>query len=169
MFVDLTPDMKEIARRQQIAADNNFEFVPQYHEQWKSGTGIYQCSFPFNFPHQEFLEFEGVHNVPFDQAYEVFPNGEKAQYGVADSVEQLKEYFKEEMEDPHRKYFLSLTPVFQDKSNAGKGGGWRWHKWGDYIGKLDPQFEYLDDEDFGEDFQYVICFHLYEVKSIPSS
>lgn len=27
-----------------------------------------------------------------------------------------------------------------------------------------PEYEYLDDEDFGDDFQYVICFHLYEIK-----
>lgn len=169
MLVNLTPNWKEIERRSAIAKEHNFEHIPQCDERlMQYGVGIYQCNFDFNFSHEEFLEFDidkGIHNIPFDQSYEVFaPTYHKAQYGVADSIDQIKEYFKEEIEDTNRKYFITATPVFQDKENKGKGGGWRWHKWGEYIGKLDSKCEYLDDEDFGEDFKYVICFHLYEVK-----
>lgn len=169
MLVNLTPNQKEIERRHLIAKEHNFEYIPQSDERWMQyGTGFYQCNVPFNFSHEEFLEFDidkGIHNIPFDQSFEVFhPTYHKAQYGVADSVDQIKQYFKEEIEDPDRKYFITATPVFQDKQNKGKGGGWRWHKWGEYIGKLEPNCEYLDDEEFGDDFQYVICFHLYELK-----
>lgn len=165
MLVDLTPDLAEIERRKKVAEEYDFEYTPQYDEKWKQGTGIYQCNAAFNFSAIEFVEFKDVFNIPFDQSYESFaPTYHKAQYGVADSIEQIKEYFKEEIENPERKFFIALTPVGQDKENKGKGGGWRWHKWGKYIGKLNSQCEYLDDEDFGEDFQYVICFHLYEVK-----
>ena len=169
MLVNLTPNWKEIERRSAIAKEHNFEHIPQCDERlMQYGVGIYQCNFDFNFSHEEFLEFDidkGIYNIPFDQCYEVFaPTYHKAQYGVADSIEQIKEYFKEEIEDPNRKYFITATPVFQDKKNKGKGGGWRWHKWGEYIGKLDSKCEYLDDEDFGNDFKYIICFHLYEVK-----
>jgi hypothetical protein len=122
----------------------------------------------YNFSYNEFLEFDidkEIYNIPLDQKYEAFkPTYHKSQYGVADSVEQIKEYFKEEIEDLSRKFIITATPVFQDRTNKGKGGGWRWHKWGTYIGKLNPQYEYLDDEDFGDDFKYVICFHLYEIK-----
>jgi len=82
---------------------------------------------------------------------------------VADSIDQIKEYYKEEIEDTEKKYIITATPVFQEKENKGKWGGWRWHKWGEYIGKLEPKCEYLDDEEFGDDFQYVICFHLYQI------
>ena len=169
MLVNLTPNWKEIERRALIAKKHNFEYIPQCDEQlMQYGIGIYQCNFDFNFSHEEFLEFDidkGIYNIPFDQSFEVFaPTYNKAQYGVADSIDQIKEYFKEEIEDPNRKYFITATPVFQDKQNKGKGGGWRWHKWGEYIGKLDYKCEYLDDEDFSDDFKYVICFHLYEVK-----
>lgn len=169
MLVNLTPNWKEIERRIAIAKEHFFEHIPQCDERlMQYGVGIYQCNVDFNFSHEEFLEFDidkGIHNVPFDQSFKVFaPTYHKAQYGVADSIEQIKEYFKEEIEDLNRKYFITVTPVFQDKDNKGKGGGWRWHKWGEYIGKLNPQYEYLDDEDFGDDFKYVICFHLYEVK-----
>jgi hypothetical protein len=166
MLVNLTPNWKEIERRSAIAKEHNFEHIPQCDERlMQYGVGIYQCNFDFNFSHEEFLEFDNMGSIPFDQSFEVFaPSYLKAQYGVGDSIEQIKEYFKEEIEDPNRKYFITVTPVFQDKENKGKGGGWRWHKWGEYIGKLEPKCEYLDDEDFGDDFEYVICFHLYEVK-----
>lgn len=169
MLVNLTPNLKEIERRKQIAKENNVEFIPQCDERFMQyGTGVYQCSFSFNFPHEEFLEFyseKRIFNIPFDQSHNLFaPTYHKAQYGVCDSIEQLKEYFKEEIEDPNRKFIITATPVFQDKENKGKGGGWRWHKWGEYIGKLNSKCEYLDDEEFGDDFKYVICFHLYEIK-----
>lgn len=169
MLVNLTPNWKEIERRSAIAKEHNFEYIPQCDERlMQYGVGIYQCNFDFNFSHEEFLEFDidkGIYNIPFDQSFKVFaPTYNKTQYGVADSIEQIKEYFKEEIEDLNRKYFITITPVFQDKDNKGKGDGWRWHKWGEYIGKLDSKCEYLDDEDFGADFKYVICFYLYEVK-----
>jgi hypothetical protein len=169
MLVNLTPNLKEIERRKQIAKEHNFDYLPQNDEKFMQyGVGFYQCNINFNFSHNEFLEFDidkGVYNIPLDQSYGVFkPTYHKSQYGVADSIEQIKEYFKEEAEDPNRKYIVTFSPVFQDREHKGKGGGWRWHKWGTYIGNLNPQCEYLDDEDFGEDFKYVICFHLYEIK-----
>lgn len=168
MLVNLTPNPKEIKRRKKIAKQHNFEYLPQNHASlMQYGTGIYQCNIAFNFGYSEFLEFDidkGIFNIPFEQAYEAFkPTYHKVQYGVADSIDQIKEYYKEEIEDTEKKYIITATPVFQDKENKGKWGGWRWHKWGEYIGKLEPKCEYLDDEEFGDDFQYVICFHLYQI------
>ena len=71
--------------------------------------------------------------------------------------------YKEEIADVNKKYVIALTPVWQEKGNKGKGGGWRWHKWGEYIGKLNPQCEYLDDEDFGDNFEYALTFTLYAI------
>ena len=76
----------------------------------------------------------------------------------------MKEGFKEEIEDVNRNFIITIGAAFQDKDNKGKGGGWRWHKWGEYIGKLNPQCKYLDDEEFGDNFEYVLCYHLYEIK-----
>lgn len=72
-----------------------------------------------------------------------FPVDMLSQYGVADNIEQIKEYYKEWIDKSI--WVIAITPVFQDKNHAGKGGGWRWHKWGNYIGKLNPQCEYLDN------------------------
>jgi len=161
MLVNLTPIKEEQDRCAKIAKENNFEYTPQSDEKFIQETGIYQSTFPFNFPERE---FEELVKLSYDDRYKIFPDYEKTTYGVADNIEQIKEYYKEEVADENKKYAIALTPVWQDKSNKGKGGGWRWHKWGDYIGTLDSKCEYLDDEDFGDDFKYVIIFQLYAVK-----
>ena len=158
MLVNLTPIQSEIERRKQIALQHNFEYIPQSDPQWIEETGIYQSSFSFNFPEDEFEELQ---NLNWKDKYKIFPNYEKVTYGVADNIQQIKEYYKEEVADINKKYVITVTPVWQEKENKGKGRGWRWHKWGEYIGILDSQCEYLDDEDFGDSFEYVLTFTLY--------
>ena len=160
MLVELTPIKEEQSYRVSIAKEHGFEYIPQSDAKWIQETGIYQSAFPFNFPESEFEELE---HLSWNDKYLIFENNEKVTYGVADNIEQIKKYYKEEILDTEKKYAISLTPVFQNKENKGKGGGWRWHKWGKYIGVLDTQCEYLDDEDFGKDFEYVIVFTLYKV------
>ena len=161
MLVDLTPIKEEQDRRKSIAKEHKFDYTPQDDKSLKQETGIYQCAFAFNFSEDEFEELK---KLSWDDRYKIFPNFEKQTYGVADNVEQIKEYYKEEVSDKHKKYAICVTPVWQERENKGKGGGWRWHKWGGYIGKLNPQCEYLDDEDFGEDFEFILTFTLYAVK-----
>lgn len=161
MLVNLTPIKEEQERRKSIAKEHNFEYFPQSDPKYLQETGIYQSSFAYNFPEDEFEELQ---KLSYDDRYKIFPNYEKITYGVADDIEQIKEYYKEEVADKNKKYAIALTPVWQDKNNKGKGGGWRWHKWGEYIGKLNPKHEYLDDEDFGDDFKYTITFTIYAIK-----
>jgi len=155
MLTNLTPNLEEIERRKVIAKENNFEYIPQSDPQWIEETGIYQSSCPFNFPDDEFIEKLDGYSV--DTLYDI------EEYGVADNVEQIKQFYKEQIEDKKNKFVIAVTPVWQEKENKGKGGGWRWHKWGIYIGNLNPQYEYLDDEEFGHDFEYILCFNLYHV------
>lgn len=156
MLVDLTPDLKEQERRKIIAEDNNFKYLNQDDPVLKIETGIYQCNFDFNFSDDEFIEKLKTRPI-------LFPKYAKSSYGVADTIEQIKEYYKKELNLKTRKFTIDVTPVWQQRENKGKGGGWRWHKWGKYIGELNPQHEHLDDEDFGEDFKYIIVFRLNEV------
>lgn len=76
-------------------------------------------------------------NEPFEE-YEPSLNS----YGVVDSPEQLLEMYDFHA-DP-RKFFICLTPMF--KGEQPSDGGWRWHKWGPYIGIHTPTCEYLYDE-----------------------
>lgn len=80
-------------------------------------------------------------------------------YGVADTVEQVKEHYAHVIANPDVQICIALMPVF--KSNEPEHGGWRWHKWGEYIGTHKPQCEYLYNE---PDIDMVLCFHVYVVE-----
>lgn len=77
-------------------------------------------------------------------------------YGVCDDLEQLLSHFPE-LEAPGREFYVTLTEVRRDNQPAQYG--WRWHKWGPYIGTHEKQCEYLYDE-VGID--RVFCYHIYE-------
>jgi len=142
MLINLTPNIEEIERRKIVAKENNFEYTPQFKNTLL--RGVYRDIFDFNFPKGEFLETL----TPYE-------------YGIADSVEQITDYYKDITKDLQKFYIVSITPVFQNKENRGKGGGWRWHKWGKYIGNLNPQYEYLDDEEFT--VKYILVYTIYSV------
>lgn len=100
----------------------------------------------------------GFGNSDFLQPeYEAYPEGLVHQpYGVCDSIENL---LGEEpvLEDSKREFVVTMTPVLRTNQEA--EGGWRWHKWGMYIGYQDPQHEYLYDEN---EINLVYCYHIYE-------
>lgn len=77
-------------------------------------------------------------------------------YGVCDNVDQIFEQSIIES-DPDRYFIVALTEV--RKENQSPDGGWRWHKWGPYIGVHEPTMEYLYDE---PDIESVFVYHIYE-------
>lgn len=64
-------------------------------------------------------------------------------YGVADNIEQLLNHHSEIIDSPEN-FVVSVVPM--KKSEQPAWGGWRWHKWGEYIGTQNPTQEYLYDE-----------------------
>ena len=109
-------------------------------------------------------------------------------YGVADNATQvirhlensLKTYFcGNDFDDefylgkslvkmielyPDYKLILLMTPHVNTKDCS--WGGWRWHKWGEYIGVHEPQHEYLSCE---KGIDYVLSYDLEIVKKIEES
>lgn len=79
-------------------------------------------------------------------------------YGVADNINQIKEHFKE-MLSSSNPVVISVTEM--RKEEQPEDGGWRWHKWGQYIGKQEPQCEYLHDE---PTIESVYVYHVYAVR-----
>lgn len=95
--------------------------------------GCYQIShFSFNHmicvPLDEFPTIEGLDNS----------------YGVCDSPEQFFGLYRTILEGSGDQFCVSFTELC--KADESPEGGWRWHKWGPYIGTQDPQMEYLYDE-----------------------
>lgn len=115
----------------------------------KIERGIYE-SFHFNFE----LEFRGYQDYELD-----FPRFESdpgfSSYGVCDNLEQLKSRLPKEVIESQTHYVISIVNI--KKSQQPSTGGWRWHKWGPYIGNQNPLCEYLYDEpNIEEVFTYSI-------------
>jgi hypothetical protein len=114
--------------------------------------------------------FNMEHNLPggtsFDgegAAWCEYPSlgdsGSFGAYGVCDSLDQfLAHPLGQWLAASERRFTISFTCV--RKADQTPDGGWRWHKWGEYIGEKSPQYEYLYDE--GPEIKAVYCFHVYE-------
>lgn len=110
-------------------------------------TGVYEVG---HFGCSDFLQ--GFEDYP-EFGDEDDPRGS---YGVCDSVEQLLAAYPE-LEAPGREFVVVLTAIH--KSEQSSDGGWRWHKWGPYIGTQNPQHEYIYDE---PNIDVVYVYHIYE-------
>ena len=78
-------------------------------------------------------------------------------YGACDVYQQILDLEPGLVNDPNREFVIRLTSV--KKANQSEEGGWRWHKWGEYIGVHEITSEYLYDEPIVEE---VLCYHIYE-------
>jgi len=78
-------------------------------------------------------------------------------YGVCDSIDQFMSEFGELLERSPHKLVISFTHIRKDAQPA--KDGWRWHKWGPYVGNGTPSTEYLCDEPGFPDGVYT--YHIY--------
>lgn len=58
-----------------------------------------------------------------------------------------------------RSYLIGLSTV--NRKDEPEGGGWRWGKWGKYIGTQKPQHEYIYNDTH---IDTVYCYHIYEIE-----
>lgn len=131
-----------------------FKRMPLYQD---FGLGVVNCD--LNFDH--WLTPEYCSCKVIDQyAVSERSNYQMSDYGVADTPEQVIKYFHNEIADPDHTYLITVTAMYRADQPA--DGGWRWRKWGPYIGNHRIQYEYLYDE---KDIEVVWCFHIYEVKA----
>lgn len=101
-------------------------------------------------------------NLDFDEKYPDL--GEFYSYGVCDHFSQILEQCPILESSKERAFVVSVTEI--NKSEEPSSGGWRWHKWGSYIGTHEITTEYLYDEPVVET---VYCYHIYEVTNhIPN-
>ena len=101
----------------------------------------------------------------YENVYDYFENY-KPQYGLVDNIGQLKNYYKEEIEDPNQRIVFFLRVISHHPEKAGQEGGFRPHKNGAYLGGYEQirDHEYYDDCVFEEGYQgYLIQFHLVPV------
>lgn len=83
--------------------------------------------------------------------------GDLPSHGVCDSPKQLLKKYDYEVLPV--KLFISFVHI--RRNDQPREGGWRWRKWGPYIGEYEPQCEYLHDE---PDILEVYTFSVYQVQ-----
>lgn len=142
-------------------------------------TGIYMSDLNGHYDIEELTNFNEVDEFELIDKYKFFPMS-----GVSDNASQVKNYLNKIINiylngtskdvyffegqglfnliknEPNYKFILLLTPVINNHDTS-LWGGWRWHKWGEYIGKHNPQYEYLDHE---TGIDYVLVWKLCIVK-----
>lgn len=80
-------------------------------------------------------------------------------YGVADNVEQVVDFYNKNEEGIFSgNHVIMYFDVYRHKDSP--CSGWRWKKWGPYIGTKNSRAEYLNDE---PEIDHVICFSIYKV------
>ena len=81
-------------------------------------------------------------------------------YGVCDNYQQVLDKCPM-LSTSKREFVLFVTAVC--KADQYEEGGWRWHKWGEYIGTQPATCEYLYDEPL---IDMVYVYHITERKTI---
>lgn len=121
--------------------------------------GLLLSDYPFDFGHRySHEEREEMGDDEFFKRMSAFyQEGHPSDYGVCDRWEQIVERWPEIVESP-RQFVISITEMRREDQSP--EGGWRWHKWGEYIGDQMPAHEYLYDDTH---IDSVFTFHIMEV------
>jgi hypothetical protein len=139
----------------------------------KLDTGVYESGLNFNYnidlfstdkikdQFESFTFYKRIDGkVDWDFIHKCEEEGKESKnnYGVCDNYQQVLNHYPE-LNDPDRKFVLSVCEI--SKKDQPESGGWRWHKWGEYIGNQHPQHEYIYDE---PNIDEVYVYHIYEME-----
>lgn len=130
-------------------------------------TGVYDnCGFNFHNWIPKNIEYDDYFGIQMRKLIKQHGGGNFEEmcgrlnsYGICDSIEDFMNLFGEMLKRSTCKYVVGFTKV--EKKDQEHWGGWRWHKWGPYIGKQKPTTEYLYDEPLVE---VVYTYHIYKIK-----
>lgn len=78
-------------------------------------------------------------------------------FGVCDNYKQILKRYPE-LKHSDRNFIVSLTPI--KKSDEPSNYGWRWEKWGKYIGHQKVVATYLANEPFIDE---IYVYHIFEI------
>jgi len=122
----------------------------------KLDEGVYEF-YDVNKPDNEIDPSQTLvdHEIMENGIYHPFPRG------VCDNYKQIIERDKDVIacvnSDEH--FIIVLCKI--SKKDQPTDGGWRWHKWGKYIGDQNPMCEYIADE---PEIDFVYVYNLYKVQ-----
>lgn len=124
----------------------------------KETKGVYVCKLNSKLYLERLTTFE-----PDNSKEDRNPKFIWRSFGVCDNATQVLEYLKElekkDIIDEDSPKVILLTPMFKESQPS--DGGWRWHKWGSYIGVQKHEYEYLYDE---KEVEMIYCFEIIPMK-----
>lgn len=82
-------------------------------------------------------------------------------YGVCDSPQQFYKRFSSHFQKNPEYFWMTCV----QRKDQPEWGGWRWHKWGEYVGEHEIEHEYIYDSDIDE--QYLFSKEYSEVGGLP--
>lgn len=117
-------------------------------------AGVYVCGVNDNHSLERLTNYKGVR-------YKIESPIYFRDYGVADNASQIIDYYGELCKNypdymEQKMFVILMSPIIKEIDT-----GWRWHKWGGYIGKFPKQCEYLYNE---RGIDMVYAFRICEVE-----
>ena len=113
-------------------------------------------------------DMKGFYLIPHFDAYGVVRNAINKElssdekffaYGVADNASNIFEKHAELGLFDSRNFIVVMTEV--RRKDQPVFDGWRWDKWGEYIGNQEPKEEYIADE---ENIDSVFVYQIFLIK-----
>lgn len=79
-------------------------------------------------------------------------------YGMCDNSDQIMHIVGKVLEQDHRKWVVSVHPIF--RGHEPEHDGFRFDKWGPYVGTRKLTHDYLYD---CTDIEYMCTWHIYQI------
>ena len=139
------------------ALDDWKKYIILQQDYRKDFNSIYVCGLNDNHTLERLTNYRDAKSGSYSPIY-------WQDYGVADNASQIMDYYDKlynehsDYMDNH-KFVILLTPIFRE--DQPEYGGWRWHKWGPYLGVHNIKCEYLYNE---KGIDYVYAFKILEVE-----
>lgn len=140
----------------QAIVEKEYTVLAKDHRFAEDLYSVYVCGHNDHYAIESLTDYEEVRNYESPLFFD--------DYGVADNASQVLDYY-DDLYRTHEEYMrdkdfvILMTPVFRE--DQPEDGGWRWHKWGPYIGVHEQRCQYLYDE---KNIDYVYCFNIVEVR-----
>lgn len=107
-----------------------------------------------------YLSDPNVASHLFDQlTFHKFAKRRAVKSGICDNASQVINKHSKIVKDKNKKYIIFLSPVF--KCDQQVGTGFRWSRYGKYIGVQDQSEKLLVDEPY---IEFIFKYSIYEIK-----
>lgn len=132
--------------------DAGLDVYPSYHSGHQEGYNMYK------YREENQMEWISPYLIGLFYQLAMFGHTDHINHGLCDNPDQILAKWPH-LETSKQKHFITLTPIY--KSDQSPSGGFRFHKWGTYIGEHELQYEYLYDE---EEIDIIYVFHIHTLK-----